>query len=224
MPQLVNSGGPSVTASESPKTVDKTVDKTVERRDRWSLWILGVGVLAVLLFWWCVVANAFGLFLLLLVVLFTPLVIGFPILIVVLAFMRRFRAALSALVAIAIMAGGVAVRGSIVNLARDVDFAVHRTGYERTVEAWRAKHPDTAPFRLVLEDIDASALVVPTVFDYVVYDESDAVGKDPPVISGDWLCAVPGWGANETMTMLDGAGIIIVRRLSGHFYFVEQTL
>lgn len=74
--------------------------------------------------------------------------------------------------------------------------------------------------RLILDDADRSTFVVPTIFDYIVYDESDAIGKDPPVLSGDWLCAVP--GGNDTMMKVGGN--ILVRQLVGHFYFVEQTL
>jgi hypothetical protein len=44
--------------------------------------------------------------------------------------------------------------------------------------------------------------------------------EDPPVRSSDWLCAVP--GGNDTMMKFGGE--IVVRRLDGHFYFVEQTL
>jgi hypothetical protein len=198
----------------SPETIE-----TVRRHDRWSLWILAAGLLAVLLFWWCVVTNAFGPFLLL---LFASPVIACGIVIMLLAQLvtRRFRAALSTLAAVAIMAGGVGLRGSILNLARYVEFAVHRAGYERAVEALRAKNPAAVPLRVILKDVDVSVFVVPTVFDYVVYDESDAIGSDPPVVSGNWLCAVPG----DNDTMMVQAGGLAVRRLSDHFYFIEQTL
>jgi hypothetical protein len=209
-----------MTAPESPKAVDKIV----QWPDRWSLWIPAVALLVVALFWWCVLANSFG-FSLLVLLCGSLVTLGIVIMLVVQLVMRRFRAALSTLAAIAIMAGGFAVRLSILNLARYVDFAVHRAGYERIVEVWRAKHPNTVPFRLVLKDADASVFIFPTVFEYVVYDDSDAVGKDPPDISGVWLCAVPGWVANETMTMTmePEREINTVTRLSGHFYFVEQV-
>ena len=48
--------------------------------------------------------------------------------------------------------------------------------YEHTVAEWRSNNPKFVPFRLILDDADRSALVVPTVFDYIVYDESDAIG------------------------------------------------
>jgi hypothetical protein len=189
--------------------------ETVQRRDRSSLWILAVAVVAVVLFWCCVVTNALFMALL---VCFVGFVIACGVVVVQLV-MRRFRAALLALAAIAIMAGGVAWRGSVLEWARYVDFAVHRSAYERTVEAWRSKNPGTMPFRLVLSMDDRSVLII-DVFDYIVYDESDAIGKDPPVVSGVWLCAIPGWNSEIDMMM---GWESHARQLSGHFYFVEQT-
>lgn len=200
-----------MTAPESPKTV--------ERHDRWSLWLPGAGVLAVLLYWCCIISDWFLLSvptgLAAFFIAWTVLIIMFACLV-----MCRFRAALAALVAVAIMAGGVALRGSIVNLARYVDFAVHRAGYERAVEALRAKNSGFVPLRVILKDVDVSIFIV-NIFDYVVYDESDAIGRNPPAVSGDWLCADP-TGGSALLTY--AVGNIVVRRLGGHFYFVEQTL
>lgn len=193
----------------------------VVRHDRWSLWPLAVALPAVVLLWCCIIWNA-DLPTILLVV-FAILVIFAAAVIAVLVHLvrRRVRAALSALVGAAIIAGGFAGRITILNAARYADFATHRADYERTVEAWRAKNTGSVPFRLILVDVDRSTFVVPTVFDYIVYDESDAIGKDPPVLSGDWLSAVP--GGNDTMLKF-GRRDILVRQLAGHFYFVEQTL
>jgi hypothetical protein len=192
--------------------------KPVERRGRWSLWLPALAVLVVILLWWCIVANA-SLLLTLLVLLAAAVIFGGAVIaILVYLVKRRSRAALSALAAVAIIAGGIAVRVWVLHAARYGDFAIHRAGYERTVAAWRAKNPAEVPFRMVLEDIDRSVWVVPTVFDYVVYDDSDAVGNDPPVVSGTWLSTDP---ANPRMTI--SGGEIVVQRLSGHFYFVEQT-
>ncbi len=193
---------------------------TVAPHDRWSVWPLAVVLPAVILLWWSIVWNAELLTTLLVafanVVIFSAAVIAMLVHLVT----RRVRAALSALAAAAIIAGGFAARITILNAARYADFAIHRVGYERTVEVWRAKNPDSCPFRLILDDADRSTFVVPTIFDYIVYDESDAIGGDPPVLSGNWLCAVP--GGNDTM--MKAGGNILVRQLVGHFYFVEQTL
>jgi len=194
--------------------------KTIQRHDGWSPWLLALAVLAVILLWWSIVSSA-QLLLTLLAALAAAVILGVAVIaMIVHVFARRVRAALSALAAIAIIVGGFAVRISIKNEARYLEFAVHRAGYERIVEAWRANNPGFVPFRLILDDADRSTFVVPTIFDYIVYDDSDAIGRDPPVLSGDWLCAVP--GGNDSM--MKAGGIIVVRRLGDHFYFVEQTL
>lgn len=193
--------------------------QTIARHDGWSVWLLVVALLAVILLWWGIVSNALPLTLLALlanVVIFGGAVIA----VLVHLFARHIRAALSAFAAVAIIAGGFAARISVLNAVRYADFAIHRAGYERTVETWRSKNPSSVPFRLILEDVDRSALVVPTIFDYIVYDDSDAIGGDPPVLSGAWLCAVAG----DNDTMMKAGGDIVVRRLAGHFYFVERTL
>jgi hypothetical protein len=192
---------------------------TVQRRDRWSLWLLAAAVLVVVLMWWSIVASADPL-LTLLVVFAAAVILGVAVIATLVCFvMRRLRAALSALAAVAIIVGGFAVRILVQDAARYVDFAIHRAGYERTVAAWRAKNPGAVPFRLVLEDVDRSTFIVPTIFDYIIYDGSDAVGRDPSVLSSVWLSAIP---ANPTATIVGGA--IRVKSFGGHFYFVEHTL
>jgi hypothetical protein len=214
MQQLNSSEGPSVTSPE--------ITEAIKRRDRWMLLLPAAAALAVVLYWSGCITHVTPISLL---AFFADFLLAFVIVIMLFAqlLMRNVRATLSALAAVAILAGGFAAWGPIMDLARYVDFAVYRSGYERTVEAMRAKYPAAVPLRVTLKDVDVSAFVVPTIFDYVVYDESDSVGKDPIVSSGDWLCADPGCGSG-TMTMFGGEGIIVVRRLSGHFYFVEQTL
>jgi hypothetical protein len=195
--------------------------KTVQRHDGWSLWFIAVAAVAVILIWWSIVASA-GLPTILLVAYVAVVIFGgAAIAMLVCLVTRRVRAALSALAAIAIIVAGFAVRISVLNAARYVDFAVHRPDYERTVAEWRAKSRGSAPLRLILEDVDRSVLVVPTVFDYIVYDDSDAVGKNPPKISGDWRCVTPNCGSG---LMAGGAGSFVVKPFGGHFYFVEETL
>lgn len=193
---------------------------TVVRHDRWSLWPLAAALLAVVLIWWSIVWNA-GLPTTLLVAFATVVIFGAALIAMLVHLVtRRVRAALSALAAVAIIAGGFAARITILDAARYADFAVHRASYERTVQMWRTKNLGSGPLRLILDDTDRSTFVVPTIFDYIVYDESDAIGRDPPVLSGDWLCAVP--GGNDRM--MKARGNILVRQLVGHFYFIEQTL
>jgi hypothetical protein len=209
MCQLAHGGRSSVT---SPET------QTVERRDRWSLRLPALALLVVVLIWWSIVANASVPLTLLVILAVIVIVAAAVIAMLVHLIKRRGRAALSALAAVVIIAGGFVAAIPVLNAARYVEFAIHRAGYERTVEALRAKNPGSVPLRAVVEFVDRSVWVVPTVFDYVVYDESDAVGNDPPVISGTWLSTDP---ANPRTTI--SGGEIVVRRLSGHFYFVEQT-
>jgi hypothetical protein len=191
--------------------------KTKRWRDGWPLWLLAVALLDVALYWWSCLSNSLISFLVSFVAFVVTCAVVIFTLVRVVA--DRGRGAMSALAAVAIVAGGFASRGLIVNLARYADFAVHRAGYERTVAAWRAKNPDAVPLRLVLEGVDRSLFVSVNIFDYIVYDDSDAVGRDPSVLSGVWLSAIP---ANPTTTI--GGGRIVVRPFGGHFYFVEQTL
>jgi hypothetical protein len=135
-------------------------------------------------------------------------------------YMRRVRAALSALAAAAIIAGGFAARGTVLDAARYADFSMHRADYQRAVEMWRTKNPGSGPLRLVLVEADVSTFVVPTIFDYILYDESDAVGRDPPVLSGNWPCAIEGCGSS---TIIRGSNFV-VKPFGDHFYFVEQVL
>jgi hypothetical protein len=195
--------------------------KTIKRRDGWSPWLLAVAVIIVILFWWSIVASA-GLLTILLLAYVAAVFLGVTVIALLVSLVtRRIRAALSVLVAIAIIPVGIAVRISMLNAARYADFAVHRAGYERTVAAWRAKNPGTVPLRLILEDVDRSVWVVPSVFDYIVYDDSDAIGKNPPKISGGWQCATPECGSG---LISGGSGNLVVKPFGGHFYFVEQTL
>ena len=195
--------------------------KTAKRRDGWSLWLLAVAVVVVILMWWSIVSSV-GLPAILLVAYVAVVFLGVAVIaILVHLAKRRIRAALSALAAVAIIPGGFAVRISVLNAARYVDFAIHRAGYERTVATWRANNPGTIPVRLILEDIDRSAWVVPTIFDYIVYDDSDAIGKNPSKISGGWQCATPECGSG---LISGGAGNFVVKPYGGHFYFVEETL
>jgi hypothetical protein len=210
MQQPANNVGPNVT----PETT-----QTVERRDRWSLWLLALAVLAVILVWWSLIASA-SMLPTLYVVFAAAVTLGVAaIAMLVHVVTRRGRAALSALAAVAIVVGGFAVRLSVRDAARYVDFAIHRAGYERIVAASRAKNPGSLPFRLVLEVVDRSTFIAPAIFDYIVYDESDAVGRDPSVLASTWACAIPG---NDVTTITGGT--IVVRPFGGHFYFVEQTL
>jgi hypothetical protein len=195
---------------------------TVARHDRWSAWPFVVAIPAVVLLWCSIVWNADMLTTLLVafinVVIFGTAVIGMLVCLVT----RRVRAAWSALAVAAVVAGGFAARLTILNAARYADFAKHRAGYEQTVEAWRAKNPNSAPLRLVLYDADVSTFVVPAIFDYIVFDESDAIGREPPVLSGNWLCADhPGCGNGPIDT---GPGRSVIQSFGGHFYFVEQVL
>jgi hypothetical protein len=193
---------------------------TVVRRDSWSLWPFVVAFPAVILLWGCIVRNTDVPTTLL--VAFTTLVIFIAVVIAIFVylFMRRVRAALSALAAAAIIAGGFAARGTVLGAARNADFAMNRAGYERAVEAWRAKNSNSGPLRLILVEADVSTFVVPTVFDYILYDESDAVGKDPPVLSGIWPCATQGCGNGSIITGRN----FVVKPFGDHFYFVEQVL
>jgi hypothetical protein len=194
---------------------------TVVRRDRWSLWPLAAALPAVIWLWWSIVCNA-GLPTILLVLCANVVIFGAAVIaMLALLIMRRLRAALSALAAAAIIVGGFATRITILNAARYADFAMHRAGYERTVEAWRVKHSGTGPLRLVLHAVDQSELVVPTIFDYIVYDESDAVGRDPPSLSGNLPCATQGCGNG---LINGGGGNFVVQPFGDHFYFVEQAL
>jgi hypothetical protein len=194
---------------------------TLVRHDRWSLWPLALALAAVILLWWSIVWNTEPLTTLL--VAFAIVVILFAAVIAMLVHLvrRRVHATLSALAAAAIIAGGFAARITILNAVRYADFAIHRAGYEHTVEVWRTKNPGPNSLRLVLAAVDRSTFVVPTIYDYVVYDESDAIGRDPPVPSGNWLCATGGCGIGLTYA---GAGSVVVRPFGDHFYFVEQTL
>jgi hypothetical protein len=180
-----------------------------------------VALPVVILLWWCIVRNEDILTTLLVafatLVIFIAVVIG----IFVYLFMRRVRAALSTLAAAAIIAGGFAARGTVLDAARYADFAIHhRADYERVVEMWRAKNPGSGPLRLVLDLTDVSTFVVPTVFDYIVYDETDAIDRDP-VLSGYWPCATEGCG--NGLTYVSGQ-TFVVKSFGDHFYFVEQVL
>lgn len=194
--------------------------ETIQRRARWSLRLPAVAVLVAMLFWWVRVDDAF---------LTWPIACTFAVVVacasVIVIVPRlvalRMRGAMSAMAAVAIIAGGIAAREPlVVPLVRNVNFAVYRSGYERTIKVWRSKNLSTVPFRLVLSMVDRSVFVGANVFDYIVYDQSDAIGKDPPVVSGVWLCAIPGWNREINMMM---RWEVHAWQLSGHFYFVEQV-
>lgn len=118
---------------------------TVVRHDRWSLWPLAVALLAVVLIWWSIVWNA-GLPTTLLVAFATVAIFGAALIAMLVHLVtRRVRAALSALAAVANIAGGFAARITILDAARYADFAIHRASYERHRASVAGEEPGIWP-------------------------------------------------------------------------------
>ncbi len=116
---------------------------------------------------------------------------------------RRWRAAASHVLGIALLVLSVLSIPVVGAASDELRFRYYLPQYEKLIAEWRTNNPTIQPIRLALEQRDLSLFVTSTHFQTIVYDEGDAVLKDP--------CPAEGYGSCPRS----------VERIRGHFYRVD---
>lgn len=120
----------------------------------------------------------------------------------ILLWRRRPRQALACILGVSAVLATLFSLPAVGASAQAFWFRAHLPRYERMIDEARARNP-ASPVRLALEQRDLSLFVTSTHFQTIVYDESDAVLKDP--------CPAEGYGSCPRS----------VERIRGHFYRVD---
>ncbi|HXT06499.1 MAG TPA: hypothetical protein VN715_06115 [Roseiarcus sp.] len=86
--------------------------------------------------------------------------------------------------------------------------------FERIVDTQRTTVGGGRPIRMVVYYKDQTVFALSNSFEYVIYDETDKIDRDPDGLSGFW--PYPGSSTGK----IDVGGRKSVERISGHFYHV----
>lgn len=116
---------------------------------------------------------------------------------------KRWRAAASHVLGIALLALSVLSIPSVGAASDELRFRSYLPRYEKLIAEWRTNNPAIQPVRLALEQRDLSLLATSTHFQTIVYDESDEVLKES--------CPAEGYGDCPRSVV----------RIRGHFYRVD---
>lgn len=198
------------------------------RRDRWSWLTLAPSGAWCLLLALTVFFGEFSERAVVLLGLAVPLLLllgacGFAygsIAVLVFVVTGRWRRAVSHLLGIGMLVLAVLSVPTLGNASRYVRFKVNLPTYEARIAEWRARHPDGTPARLVLENRDLSVFVTATLFESIIFDETDAVLSDPcPLLGVDRdPCPVAPGSRVRSRSMS-----VFVEPISGHFYWVTES-
>jgi len=125
---------------------------------------------------------------------------------------RRPSLAVTAIAGMAIIAGGFWATPIIDRALDELAFWKKEATFDKMVADQRTKVPAGRPVRMVVEFDDRSQFVTATLFEYVIYDETDQAERNPASLTDYW----PYPGSNTGVVSVDGDKT--VKHISGHYY------
>ena len=199
------------------ETPDKRHKDSTWTRDPWPWLYVGVSAVAAIapeLF--SRDQNPFGLLIAFLLMALIFLFGGVSLIFALVS--RSSRLALSAIAGMAVIACGFWAT-PVINRALDQvafwnNFWNKEATFNKMVADQRAKIPAGQPVRMVVEFDDRSLFVTATLFEYVIYDETDQAERYPASVIGYW----PYQGSNTGVVSVDGDKT--VEHISGHYYHI----
>ena len=154
----------------------------------------------------------------LITLLVVVIVLAFDLVMAIWALAKRHpKRALSALGGMALIASDAWLLPIAAQALDDYAFSRDRAAFDSMVAREREREPAGQPIRMVVKFEDRSGFVTSTLFEFIIYDETDRAGTDAGSVAGYW----PYPGSTTGVISVDGDKTI--RHIEDHYYDVSAS-